>query len=250
MVYLWSKKRRDASTSGRGGTVVDWSAEFEKLAAGARDSRLQRYYQAGMVGGDTPLAEVPLVAMDFETTGLDKQRDGIVSIGLVPMQLMRIHCAQAQQWVLRPREELSGASVAVHGITHSRVADAPDLDRIIDELLGHLAGRVVVVHHRGIERGFLDAALRLRIGEGICFPVIDTLELEARLHRQRQLSLWDRLRGRKPVSLRLGESRTRYHLPFYRPHEALTDALACAELLQAQVADRYSPTSPIAELWC
>lgn len=43
-----------------------------------------------MVSPDTPLAQVPLVAMDFETTGLNADRDDIVSIGLVPLSLQRI----------------------------------------------------------------------------------------------------------------------------------------------------------------
>ncbi len=249
-MFRFPLKRVVSRNSHQAGHPVAWPEAFRRLASGARDPRLQRYYRAGMVPGDTPLAEVPLVAMDFETTGLNPQQDEIVSIGLLPMSLARIRCAGAHQWVLRPREELSGASVVVHGITHAKVAAAPDLDKVLSELLACLAGRVLVVHHRGIERGFLDAALRLRIGEGIQFPVIDTLELEARLHRRRRLSLWERMRGRRPVSLRLGACRDRYNLPFYHPHEALTDALACAELLQAQVADRFSPTTPVSELWC
>jgi DNA polymerase-3 subunit epsilon len=152
--------------------------------------------------------------------------------------------------VVKPRARLSTESVVVHGITHSEIAAAPDLSQILDQLLEQLRGRVGVVHHRGIERSFLNAALQARIGEGIEFPVIDTMELEARLHRRKPLSLWDRLRGRRPLSIRLAQSRERYHLPHYRPHHALTDALACAELLQAQVADRFSVDTPVGELWC
>lgn len=73
--------------------------------------------------------------------------------------------------------------------------------------------------------GKLDGALRTRIGEQIEFPVIDTMELEARLHRGQRPGWWDRLRGRRPeqVSIRLAASRARYGLPRYRPHDALTD---------------------------
>ncbi|MGL6010674.1 MAG: 3'-5' exonuclease, partial [Shewanella oncorhynchi] len=37
-------------------------------------------------------------------------------------------------------------------------------------------------------------------------------------------------------SLRLGACRERYGLPIYTAHSALTDALACGELLLAQMA--------------
>lgn len=250
MFYLdKSKLQNEPSMEGQDTGVSDWQARFLALADTARYPALKRYYAAGMVAPDTPLAEVPLVAMDFETTSLDPRKGGIVSIGLVPMSIQRIRCAQARHWVLKPRARLSSESVVVHGITHSEIEAAPDLSRILDELLAQLQGKVVVVHHRGIERAFLNAALKARIREGIEFPVIDTMELEARLHRRRKPGFWARLRGRQPVSIRLAPSRERYHLPYYRPHHALTDAIACGELLLAQVADRFGPDTPLSELW-
>ncbi|OZG70181.1 DNA polymerase III subunit epsilon [Hahella sp. CCB-MM4] len=248
MLYL-RKKNAFNGTPYSKSSPPDWAARFKKLAAQAKDPRLQSFYNAGTVDGDTPISKVPLVAMDFETTGLDPESNGIVSIGLVPMDLNRIRCSGAQHWILKPREELSSESIVIHGITHSEVARAPDIIRILDELLKALAGKVVVVHHRGIERPFLNAELLNRIGEGCEFPVIDTMELEARVYRSKPRGIVDRLLGRHPTSIRLADSRARYNLPFYSPHHALTDALASAELLQAQIADRYSPDTPIKELW-
>lgn len=251
MFYLSRESLQDDPVQGQATPCVnDWSARFAELAQQARYPALKAFYQAGVVAANTPLQEVPLVAVDFETTGLDPRKGGIVSIGLVPMSLNRIRCAGAWHWVVKPRAHLSTASVVVHGITHSEIETAPDLADILDLLLEQLRGRVAVVHHRGVERTFLNAALQNRIGEGIEFPVIDTMELEARLYRSKPLSLWDRLRGRRPVSIRLPQSRERYHLPRYCQHHALTDALACAELLQAQVADRFSVQTPVGELWC
>lgn len=226
----------------------DWPTRFRQLAAKTRDPRLKRYYESGAPAADTPISQAPLLAIDFETTGLDARRDGIVSIGLVPMSLSRILCSKSRHWVLKPRARLNSESVVIHGITNSDVEQAPDLLEILHDLLELMAGHIMVVHYRGIERGFLNAALKDRIGEGIDFPVIDTMELEARLHR-RPLPWWKRLWPTKRVSIRLADSRSRYNLPFYRPHHALTDALASAELLQAQVADRYSPETPVSKLW-
>lgn len=239
-------KRSRSGTQNRG---PDWPAIFAKLADKTQDPLLKRFYQAGVVAPDTPLAEVPLIAMDFETTGIDANRDDIVSIGLVPMSLERIRVSESRHWILKPNAKLREESVVIHGITHSEIETAPDLERILGELLEIMAGHLIVVHHRGIERNFLDAALKQRIGEGILFPVIDTLELEARLYRKRRPGLIARLLGQKPKSIRLPESRARYHLPHYHAHHALTDALACAELLQAQVAHRFSPETPIHQLW-
>jgi DNA polymerase-3 subunit epsilon len=232
-------------------TDTDWRRRFEALAESARDERLRAYYAAGMVDGDTPLSAVPLMALDVETTGLDPAKDGIVSIGLVPMGLDRIRASASRHWILKPRVPLGEASVTIHGITDSQVLAAPDLKLVLAEVLQAMAGHVLVVHCRDIERQFIDGALRPRIGEGIEFPVIDTMELEARLHRNQPRGWLDWALGRHPpqISIRLADSRRRYNLPRYQAHHALTDALASAELLLAQVAHRFSPETPVRDLW-
>lgn len=230
---------------------LPWPERFAALAEHARDTRLRAFYSAGTVDPGTPLSDVPLMAMDVETTGLDPVKDGIVSIGLVPMSLERIRSSASRHWILKPRVPLGAESVTIHGITDSQVRSAPDLDAVLEEVLTVMAGHVMVVHCRDIERQFLNGALRPRIGEAIEFPVIDTMELEARLHRNQPRGWLNWALGRHPpqASIRLVDSRRRYNLPRYQPHHALTDALASAELLQAQVAHRFSPETPVGDLW-
>jgi len=231
------------------GDRSDWPEHFKLLEADAADFRLRNFYEAGVVAADTPLKDVPFVALDFETTGLNPAKNDIVSVGLVPFSLNRIRCREARHWIVNPRQPLAEQSVVIHGITHSDISDAPDLMRIMELLLESLAGAVVVVHYRRIERGFLDAALKERLAEGIEFPVVDTMELEARLHRTGKHGFTSRLIGQKSESIRLADSRSRYGLPHYQSHHALTDALSTAELLQAQIAHRFSPDTPISEIW-
>ena len=193
-----------------------------------------------------------MVALDFETTGFDPVRDGIVSVGLVPMERGIIRASQARHWFLRPQVTFGDASMVVHGITHTQIEEAPDLDEVLEDFLQALAGRVVVAHYVSIERQFLAESLRRRLGEGIEFPAIDTMALEARWRTAPRPSLMDRFLGRRPpqASIRLAASRQRHGLPRYGLHHAATDALACAELLQAQVAHRFSAHAPLSELWC
>ncbi|BBB29182.1 3'-5' exonuclease [Neptunomonas japonica] len=228
---------------------IDWSLRMSEQAAVVRDSRLRTFCEGGSFSRDTPLKEVSFVALDFETTGLNAKKDDIVSIGLVPFTLQRIYCKNAKQWILNPRQHLAEESVVIHGITHSDIDNAPDLMGVLGPLLNALAGRVVVVHYRYMEREFLNEVLLKRLGEGVYFPVVDTMDLEARVYRNGFSARFLRFIGRKQVSIRLSDSRTRYGLPFYKQHEALTDAVATAELLQAQIAHRYSPETPISDLW-
>ncbi len=232
---------------GKGQT--DWPGYMRRCAQAARDPRLRRYFLAWDLDPDTAVSQAPLAAMDMETTGLDPDRHAIISIGLVPFTPDRVRFSQRRHWLVKPPRPLEEASITLHHITHSDLEGAPELGDILEELLEAMAGRLMVVHYRNIERPFLNAAVQARLGEGLMFPVIDTMELEARFHRQ---SMRARLRhwiGGAPASLRLQESRLRYGLPAYQPHHAAVDALATAELLQAQIQHRYAPETPIGELW-
>ncbi len=226
-----------------------WAAYFADQATRCRDPSLRAFYAAGVPAPDTPIRDVPLMALDFETTGMDAHRHAIVSIGLVPFGLDRIRPSAGRYWVVRPPRPLDEASIRFHNITHTEVARAPDLDEVLDDLLAALAGHVVVVHYRGIERPFLDTAVLARRGERCLFPLIDTMGIEARQVRAGLLNRLKRFFSARRTSIRLADTRTRYGLPAYSPHHAKLDALATAELLQAQVAWHYGPDTPVADLW-
>ncbi|GHB12372.1 3'-5' exonuclease [Modicisalibacter luteus] len=226
-----------------------WQEYLAERAARARDPRLKRYFSAGCPAPDTPICNTPMLALDMETTGLDSSRHAIVSIGLVPFTLQRIMPGAGRYWVVKPPRPLTESSIPYHHITHSEVEQAPDLSDIADELLGMMAGRLVVAHYHRLERAFLDSAFEARMGEGIRFPMLDTMVLEANRYRhswRAKLTSW---LGKSPASIRLQDSRDRYGLPAYTSHHALTDALATAELLQAQIAHHHTPHTPIETLW-
>jgi DNA polymerase-3 subunit epsilon len=229
--------------------ILNWSAFLQLKAKSCHDKRLQNFYNIGTYANDVPLSDVEFVALDFETTGLDPQKNSIISIGLVPFTLNRIFCQKAKKWYINPQDKLSEASVVIHGITHSDLKDAPDLKHILEQLLDELEGKVVVVHYRRIERDFLDLNLHALIGEGIIFPVIDTMQIEANIQRRETQGFINWLTGKKRKSIRLANSRLRYNLPAYTPHDALTDAIATAELLQAQISYHFTPETAIQDLW-
>jgi DNA polymerase-3 subunit epsilon len=226
-----------------------WPERFRLNADAAKDERLKQFYQAGCVSAETAMKDVPMVAVDFETTGLDPNQHSIVSIGLVPFDLNRVQLSGARHWLVKPHLPLHQTSIEIHGITHTDIDAAPDLDHVLDDVLQCLKGRVPVVHYRAIERPFLNIALNWRTGEGIEFPLLDTMAIEAHLHPNRQLNFWQKLRRQQPTSIRLADSRTRYGLPHYQPHNAMVDALASAELLMAQVRHHFSPETPVGDLW-
>ncbi|WP_413702294.1 3'-5' exonuclease [Psychromonas sp. KJ10-10] len=229
--------------------ILNWQAFLQRQSEQCEDTRLQHFYQQGTYHNETPLKDIEFVALDFETTGLDATQNSIISIGLVHFNLQRIYCRKAKFWYVDPQDKLQDDSVVIHGITHSDLIKAPNLINILEQLLDELAGKVVVVHYRRIERDFLDNNLHALIQEGIIFPIIDTMQIEADIQQQNTKGLINWLKRKRPQSIRLAKSRLRYNLPTYSPHDALTDAIATAELFQAQIKYHFSPETPIKVLW-
>lgn len=222
----------------------DWSQRFASRAAEAPEGPLREFYRNDLPAADCPLRDVPMISIDLETTGLDPDRDSIVSIGMITLDLDFTYGQGACHWVFKPERSLSSTSVTIHAITHSDVSGSPSLASHFEAILERLAGRVVVAHFAPIERRFLEEAARAIYGYPLFFPIIDTMELERRYYQKG----WRGFFFRVP-SLRLDACRSRFNLPRYKAHHALTDALATAELLHAQVAHRHRPTDPVSDFW-
>ncbi|MCG8634297.1 MAG: 3'-5' exonuclease [Desulfobacterales bacterium] len=229
---------------------MDWETRFSRLAYESRDPGLKAFYRAFRVQPHTPVSQVSFLALDLETTGLDPEKDAIVSIGFISHTYNRISCSNARNWTIRPYENPEDPMSTIHGITHTHLETSPGFADTLVHLLKAMAGHVIVAHYCRIEREFLNKATMDLIGEPLEFPAIDTMELESRKHPVYRPNFIQRWMGDKnSPSLRLSHARERYGLPRYRPHHALTDALATAELFMAQVADRFSPDTPVCELW-
>jgi DNA polymerase III subunit epsilon len=158
--------------------------------------------------------------VDLELTGLDPERDEIISFGAIPIEDGRLKVGESVTGLVRPTRELNEDSIRIHGIRAADLEAAPILADAIGPLLEVLAGRVPVAHTAAVERLFLGRALRER-GTRLRGPIADT-ELLGRLWlHERDGKLWRRL----PLTLLAGE----LGLPAERPHDALGDALTTGQ---------------------
>ena len=136
-----------------------------------------------------------------------------------------------------------GDSASVHGLTDTAVSQGMDPRHAMERVVDVLAGRVLVVHHAGLDKTLLDRMCREQFGEKLLVPIIDTLALEFR-RKSRHHHVEDNR------SLRLPDLREHYNLPRYRGHDCLVDAVATAELLIAMVAWREnSRKTALADLY-
>ncbi len=176
-------------------------------------------------------SDVDFLVVDVETTGLDPRRDHVLEVGWVPVTEGEVVLAGARGTAVRlPAGADVGESAVLHGLTDDDLAAAPALADVVLELRAALQGRVLVAHHAPIEIGFLDRALRGGQADHAPLFVVDTMTLQRRL-------LVHGYGEPPPGGLRLDAARRRFGLPRYAAHRAVTDAVATAELLLAQVAE-------------
>jgi DNA polymerase III subunit epsilon len=191
---------------------------------------IRDYLAAPKIDPRTSLPDVKLLAVDLETTGLNPAKDQILSIGFVPVNGRQVDLAGAGQVLVRPSVEV-GDSATFHGLTDDALTNALSLSAALDVIFTALTGRVLLAHHSAIETGFLGRACNSVHGFRPRIDAVDTMALQFQLLSQ---GFDDEP---PPGSLRLNAARSQYGLPRYAAHDALTDALACAELYLAQAAE-------------
>lgn len=174
--------------------------------------------------------DAELVALDLEATGLDPQQDSIVSVGLVQVRDMTVHLETALHQLVRNDRPMPEDSAIIHQVTDDQAATGRPLAEVLPEVLQRLTGRILLAHHAWVEQSFLNAACQQVYGAPLVLPTIDTQALAQRLMRNRNQFV-------RSASLRLFNLRSYYGLPRYKAHNALSDALATAELFLALAED-------------
>lgn len=205
---------------------------------------LRRYLEQPFPCGKTDYRQQDYLAIDLETTGLDSRQDQILSIGYVTVRGTMIDLSSARHHLVRIDRSIPEASAVIHQITDDQSALGGELVDALEEVLQALAGKVMIAHHASVEQGFLSNACKTCWGRGLLVQTIDTQALAYRTFERRQIPFL-------PSDLRLNALGSRYNLPRYGAHNALSDALTAAELFLAQAAYRDDGRGlPLADFLC
>ncbi|PVZ86657.1 hypothetical protein C9426_14655 [Serratia sp. S1B] len=174
-------------------------------------------------GADCPLDQLPILALDFETTGLDPYLHHILSIGTVALNGAGIELSSAHHNYVNDPRVINAETAVINQLLPELLATGQPLDVLMEALLVNMAGQVMLAHGSMVERCFIDAYIASRFGlPPLPLLWLDTLHMEKRRYRhQRELS----------GDFRLSALRQQAGLPDYPAHDALLDAVATAELL-------------------
>jgi DNA polymerase-3 subunit epsilon len=100
--------------------------------------------------GEHVVAELPIVAIDTETTGRDPTSDRVVEVACVRFE--RGEITLRKSWLVNPGRPIPQEAFEVHGISDDHVKDAPSFAEILPELLEALAGAIPLAYNAEFDR--------------------------------------------------------------------------------------------------
>lgn len=106
------------------------------------------------------------VVLDLETTGLDPQRDRVVSIAMIRSRFADLKRnpgtleAKTMDALVHPKRRIPADASRVNGITDEDVADKPPFAEIASVLRDFIGERPIIAHNVSFDRKFLNAEFR------------------------------------------------------------------------------------------
>jgi DNA polymerase-3 subunit epsilon len=130
---------------------------LKRWKAGRRsaDEHYKAFLETSPPTPSTPFKNAELVCLDIETTGLDPATVDMLSIGWVLIRDGKVDLSTAESHVVKPSGGL-GNSPSIHGLTDSVVDQGMSPEEAMARVVEVLTGRILVVHHAGLDKKLLD----------------------------------------------------------------------------------------------
>ncbi|SEM78696.1 DNA polymerase-3 subunit epsilon [Pseudomonas sp. ok272] len=201
---------------------MTWFAWLRPAARPSLSSeQQQRLDQLGAAPalGESSLREQRWVVLDLETTGLNLNKDQVLSIGAVVIEDGAIDFSQQFERTLHRREHTLAPSVLLHGLGPSAIAAGTDPRDALLDFMAFVGDSPILAFHAPFDQHMLMKALKDSLGYRLQHPFLDVADMAPLLCPQaniREAGLDDWIDCFK---LHMGER-----------HNASADAMATAEL--------------------
>lgn len=200
-------------------SLFAWLRPAVPALSPAQQLALQRLSAPSSLG-DCSLRQQRWVVLDLETTGLNVNRDLVLSIGAVVITDGAIDLSQQFECTLQRQGHKPGPSVLLHGLGPEAIAAGCDpVDGLLD-FMDFLGDSPVLGFHAPFDQRMLGRALKASLGHTLQHTFIDVAELAPLLNphtvlREAALDDWTAHFG-----LQVGER-----------HNAGADAFVTAQLV-------------------
>lgn len=169
---------------------------------------------------DRPLADLRWVVVDTESSGLDPARDRLLSLGACAIRNKLLRLDETFEARLRQSRPSAEDNILLHGITAGEQLAGEEPAAALIAFLQFLQGDVPVAFHAAFDAALIGRALRAHLGVKFRRVWFDAADIVAALFSQ------DVAAGRS-----LDDWLARFAIPCDTRHDALSDAVATAELL-------------------
>jgi DNA polymerase III subunit epsilon len=160
--------------------------------------------------GDHVVADLPIVAIDTETTGRDPASDRVVEVACVRWE--RGEITLRKSWLINPGRPIPKEAFDVHGISDEAVKDAPSFADIVHELLEAVAGAIPLAYNAEFDRKQLTSELSRLAAPATPPPAFQkNVEWIDPLVWARELQKLEKSRALGEVAARLGIELTNAH---------------------------------------
>jgi len=184
-------------------------------------AHLMRVAALGLADGfasELGVADLPIVAIDTETTGRDPGTDRVVEVACVRWE--RGEITLRKSWLVNPGRPIPKEAFDVHGISDEAVKDAPEFAAIVPELLEAMVGAIPLAYNAEFDRKMLTSEL-----SRLAAPTAPPPAFQKNVEWIDPL-VWARELQKTEKSRALGEVAARLGIEISQAHRATDDAEA------------------------
>lgn len=124
-----------------------------------------------------PAREYSFVVVDLETTGLDLQKDRVVSVGALRLAQGRVRLGEMFSELVNPGRSIPAESIKIHGIKPDQVAGARKASQVFEDFLAFLGNDILVAHYAGFDLHFINFTMKRLYGFPLQNLVLDTVRM-------------------------------------------------------------------------
>ncbi|MFJ4372284.1 PolC-type DNA polymerase III [Pseudomonas japonica] len=117
------------------------------------------------------------VVLDLETSGLNVNRDQVLSIGAVVIEDGAIDFSQQFERTLHRHDHKLAPSTLIHGLAPSAIAAGCDPAQALLDLMDFIGDSPLLAFHAGFDQRMLSRALKDSLGYKLQHPFMDVAEL-------------------------------------------------------------------------
>jgi DNA polymerase III subunit epsilon len=164
---------------------------------------------------DRPIAELPFVFLDVETTGFDARKAGVTELALLaPWFASRPRFTT----LVDPERPIPPDTIRLNGIDAEMVRGAPPMAKLLPDLAEVFSQGIFTAHNVPFDWSFFDVAWQSHFGKPLSMPSLCTLRL-----------------ARKYLHLgsnKLTDVAAHFGLALEQAHRALHDTMVVAGIIE------------------